>query len=70
MSNFVFEYPRCSGKHSRSPKNIICLDSNCEERGLICFLCLQKEHKGHTYDEISNYIGAFKQLIFRSNMEG
>ncbi len=30
--------------HDKSPLNIVCIDNDCEHRGLVCSMCLHLYH--------------------------
>ncbi|EAR86562.1 WD domain, G-beta repeat protein (macronuclear) [Tetrahymena thermophila SB210] len=42
--------------HYQQVKNIVCLDKDCENKGLICIYCLQNLHCNHKFMGIEQYI--------------
>ncbi|KAL4512173.1 hypothetical protein ABPG72_005175 [Tetrahymena utriculariae] len=42
--------------HYQQVKNIVCLDKDCDNKGLICIYCLQNTHCNHKFMGIEQYI--------------
>jgi hypothetical protein len=62
------EFAKCPiAGHYKQPLSLVCIDSKCTKKTLICYTCSTQIHKGHNTIPLGQFLSEIQNKRYANN---